>query len=66
MIKSQTIVLDDDTIELMKNTSLSSRQYLVRLTGWNNYYDLRASDDDLKQLALAILNFIGEKHENNY
>lgn len=66
MIKSQTIFFEDDTIELMKNDSLSNRQYLIRLTGWNNYYDLRASDDDLKQLALAILNFLGEKHENNH
>lgn len=64
MIKSQTIVFPDDTIELMKNDSLSSRQYLMRLTGWNNYYDLRLSDQELKQLSDTILSFIGEKHDN--
>lgn len=64
MIKSQTLFFEDDTIELMKNDSLSSRQYLVRLTGWNNYYDLRASNNDLKQLANAILIFIGEKNDH--
>ena len=62
MIKSQTLFFEDDTIELMKNDSLSVRQYLIRLTGWNNYYDFRASDDDLKQLAHTILTFIGDNN----
>lgn len=65
MIKSQTIVLDDDTIELMKNTLLSSRQYLVRLTGWNNYYDLRGGEQDLRILAESILSFIEDKTDEN-
>lgn len=47
----------------MKNDSISSRKYLIRLTGWNNYYDFRASDDDLKNLANSILSFI--KDHNN-
>lgn len=65
MIKSQTLFFDDDTVELMKNDAVSSRPYLIRLTGWNNYYDFRASEDDLKQLANSILNFIGENNVNN-
>lgn len=60
MIKSQTLFFEDDTIELLKNDSLSSRQYLVRLTGWNNYYDFRASKEDLKNLADNIYIFISE------
>jgi hypothetical protein len=64
MIKSQTLFFEDDTVELMKNDNLSTRQYLIRLTGWNNYYDLRASEDDLKQLALSILNFIEGKSDH--
>lgn len=64
MIKSQTLFFEDDTIELMKNDNLSTRQYLIRLTGWNNYYDLRASDNDLKQLALSILNFVEGKNDH--
>lgn len=65
MIKSQTIVFPDDTIELMKNDALSSRQYLLRLTGWNNYYDFRSSEKDLRDLANTILSFIGEQNEPN-
>ena len=65
MIKSQTIVFVDDTVELMKNDSLSSRQYLLRLTGWNNYYDFRSSEKDLRDLANTILSFIGENNESN-
>lgn len=64
MIKSQTIILPDDTIELMRNDSLSSRQYLMRLTGWNNYYDLRMSNEELRQLCDTILSFIGEKNDH--
>jgi hypothetical protein len=64
VIKSQTLFFEDDTIELMKNDNLSTRQYLIRLTGWNNYYDLRASDNDLKQLALSILNFVEGKNDH--
>lgn len=60
MIKSRTVVFTDDTIELMANMLLSSRQYLLRFTGWNNYYDFRASKDDLKNLANTILSFIEE------
>lgn len=61
MIKTHTIVLSDDTIELMYNDILSSRQYLIRLTGWNNYYDIRISKDELQDLANNILKLI----ENN-
>jgi len=58
MIKTQTIILTDDTIELMHNDMLSSRPYLLRLTGWNNFYDLRLSSEDLANLADSIKFFI--------
>lgn len=64
MTKTQTIVYQDDTIELMHNDAISSRQYLVRLTGWNNYYDFRASKDELKDLATKILLFIGDSSDD--
>lgn len=64
MIKSQTIIFSDDTVELMKNDILSSRQYLLRLTGWNNYYDFRASKEDLEKLANSILNFVVEHSDD--
>lgn len=63
MIKSQTLFFEDDTVELMKNDSLSTRQYLMRLTGWNNYYDFRASKENLLEFAKTILSFI-EYDEN--
>lgn len=65
MAKSQTIIFEDDTIELMKNNVISSRPYLVRLTGWNNYYDFRSSKDDLRNLAKAILLFTEEQDDQN-
>lgn len=61
MIKSQTLFFEDDTVELMKNDTVSSRPYLIRFTGWNNYYDFRSSDEDLRTLANTILSFIGDK-----
>lgn len=61
MIKSQSIIFQDDTIELMKNDVISSRQYLMRLTGWNNYYDFRASEEDLRDLVESILNFVNKE-----
>lgn len=64
MIKSQTLFFEDDTVELMKNDIISTRQYLIRLTGWNNYYDFRASDEDLRTFANTILSFIGDKNVN--
>lgn len=65
MIKSQLIEFEDDTIELMKNDSVSSRQYLMRLTGWNNYYDFRGGEQDLRILAESILSFIKDKTDEN-
>ena len=65
MIKSQTLFFEDDTIELMKNNNLSTRQYLIRLTGWNNYYDFRASKEDLKTVADSILSFIEQKTDED-
>lgn len=64
MIKSQTLFFEDDTVELLKNDNLTVRPYLMRLTGWNNYYDLRCSEDDLRQLALSIINFLGDKNDH--
>lgn len=64
MIKSQSLFFEDYTVELMKNDIISVRQYLIRWTGWNNYYDFRASDEDLRTLANTILSFIGDKDVN--
>lgn len=59
----QTLIFQDDTVELIHNDLISHRKYLLRLTGWNNYYDLRASKDDLKAFADFITSFI-ESEQN--
>lgn len=64
MTKSQILILEDDTIELLENDLLSRRQYLVRITGWNNYYDFRASKEDLQELGNFILSFIERKADD--
>lgn len=65
MIKTKTIFFSDDTVELMHNDSVSTRPFLMRLAGWNNYYDFRLSKDELKELAKTILFFIGEQPNDN-
>lgn len=65
MIKSKFIEFENDTIELMKNDSISSRPYLIRLTGWNNYYDFRADEKTLRTLAEYILSFIEDESNEN-
>lgn len=64
MTKSQILILEDDTVELLENDLLSRRQYLVRITGWNNYYDFRASKEDLQELGNFILSFIERKADD--
>lgn len=65
MIKTKTIFFSDDTVELMHNDSVSTRPFLMRLTGWNNYYDLRLSEQDLRELAKTILFFIGDQQNDD-
>ena len=50
--------LQDDTVELLENSILTNRQYLMRFTGWNNEYDFRASREELLNLVELILNFL--------
>lgn len=63
MIKSQILLFKDDNIEVFSNSMLSFRPYLLRLTGWNNYYELRASKEELKELADCLYRMIEDADE---
>lgn len=64
MTKSQILLLENDTVELLRNDLLSRRPYLVRVTGWNDYYDFRASKEELTELSNFILSFIKEEADD--
>lgn len=50
--KIQTIVLEDDVIEIFYNSSLSRNPYLIRFTNYyNSNYEIRANEDDIKELS---------------
>lgn len=56
--KIQTIVLEDDIIEIFYNSHLSNNPYLIRFTNYHNMrYEIRASENDIRELS-EILNKI--------
>lgn len=56
--KIQTIVWEDDIIEIFYNSNLSNNPYLIRFTNYHNMrYEIRANENDIKELS-EILNKI--------
>lgn len=63
--KIQTIVLEDDIIEIFYNSTLSKNPYLIRLINYHNMrYELRASENDIQELA-TILNKIVDANSSD-
>lgn len=63
--KIQTIVLEDDIIEIFYNMSLSKNPYLIRFTNYNHMtYEIRASENDIRELS-EILNKIVDIDSRN-
>lgn len=63
--KIQTIVLEDDIIEILHNHSLSKNPYLIRFTNYHNMtYEIRANENDIRELS-EILNKIVDVDSRN-
>lgn len=65
MTKLKTIVLEHDIVEILYNENLSRKPYLFRLVNYNNeLYEMRADDNDLKELRDIINTIFIEKYRN--
>ena len=64
MTKLKTIVLEHDIVEILYNENLSKKPYLFRLVNYNNeLYEMRADENDLKELRDIINDIFRNKHE---
>lgn len=64
MTKLKTIVLENDIVEILYNENLSRKPYLLRLVNYNNeLYEMRADENDLKELSSIINDIFRRKHE---
>lgn len=64
MTKLRTIVLENDVVEILYNKNLSKKPYLFRLVNYNNeLYEMRADENDLKELGTIINDILWKKHE---
>lgn len=62
--KLQTIILEDDIIEIFYNTNLSSKPYLIRLSNYHNMvYEIRADHSDIDELS-TILSLIANRNSS--
>lgn len=62
--KLQTIILEDDIIEIFYNTNLSSKPYLIRLSNYDNMvYEIRADHSDIDELS-TILSLIANRNSS--
>lgn len=53
--KIQTIILDDDIIEIFHNPMLSTNPYLIRFFSYNSrVHEIRASHNDIQELSAAL------------
>lgn len=60
--KIQTILLEDDIIDIFYNENLSSKPYLIRLYNYHEEsYEIRADRSDLEELT-TILSLVTEKN----
>lgn len=49
--KIQTILLEDDVIEILYNTRLSKNPYLIRMINYHGVqYEIRANEKDIAEL----------------
>ena len=62
MKKLNLIILDDDVIEILHNENLTKNPYWIRLYNYaNEKYEIRASEDDLKEFAKIINDLLLEQ-----
>jgi hypothetical protein len=57
----QTILLEDDIIEIFYNANLTKKPYLIRLSNYESMvYEIRADNSDLEELS-TVLSLITNK-----
>lgn len=62
MKKLNLIILDDDVIEILHNENLTKNPYLIRMYNYSNEkYEIRVSEDDLKEFAKIINDLLIEQ-----
>jgi len=62
--KIQTIVFEDNIIEIFYNSNLHKNPYLIRFTNYYNTHDIRVDKKDLEELS-EILNKIIDNDSRN-
>lgn len=63
--KLQTIILEDDIIEIFYNASLSNKPYLIRLSNYDNaVYEIRADYSDIDELS-TVLSLISNRNSSS-
>lgn len=63
--KIQTIVLEDDIIEIFYNDFLSNNPYLIRFMNYDNMvYEIRANKNDITELSVILNKIIGLDSRN--
>ena len=51
----QTILLEDDIIEIFFNANLSKKPYLIRLSNYDGMvYEIRATNSDIEELSTVL------------
>lgn len=65
MTKIRTIVLERDIIEILYNENLKKKPYLLRFINYNNeLYEMRADENDLRELTTIINDIFLEKYQD--
>jgi hypothetical protein len=63
--KLQTIVWEDDIIEIFYNANLSKKPYLIRLSNYHNMvYEIRADHSDIEELS-TVLSVLSNKNSSS-
>ena len=63
--KLQTIVWEDDIIEIFYNANLSNKPYLIRLSNYHNMvYEIRADHSDVEELS-TVLSLLSNKNSSS-
>ena len=53
--KIQTIIWEDDIIEIFYNANLANKPYLIRLSNYDGItYEIRANNGDLEELSTVL------------